>query len=74
MLGVTERRAHTVSVQNTIHDRKGILSREGSTVTDIVGRKRYSQNFKISIFFFLDYLMSSVGLLICHIHAVIRRT
>ena len=66
MLGVTELRAHTVSVQNTIHDRKGILSREGSTVTDIVGRKRSSQNFKILIFFFLDYLMlSSVGLLIC---------
>ena len=51
MLGVTERRAHTVSVQNTIHDRKEILSREGSTVTDIVGRKRNSQNFKILIFF-----------------------
>ena len=53
MLGVAERRAYTVSVQNTIHDRKGIqiLSREGSTVTDIVGRKRNSQNFKILIFF-----------------------
>ena len=36
MLGVAERRAYTVSVHNTIHDRKGILSREGSTVTDIV--------------------------------------
>ena len=36
MLGVEESRAYTVSVQNTIYDRKGILSREGSTVTYIV--------------------------------------